>query len=84
MTEEKMKRIVIASVSAATLLVVCLLAVIIYQVASISVKNKRIAAIKAENAQLQETIDNQEGDLDYYLSILGKEELARRDGYTEP
>lgn len=80
----KMKRTVIASVVAATLLVVCLLAVIIYQVVSISVANKRIERIKAENAELQQTIDRQSGDLDYYLSLLGKEELARRQGYKKP
>ena len=84
MTQEKMKRTVIASVVAATLLVVCLLAVINYQVVSISVANKRIERIKAENAELQQTIDRQSGDLDYYLSLLGKEELARRQGYKKP
>ena len=46
MTQEKMKRTVIASVVAATLLVAVLIAVLIYQVVSISVHNKRIA--KAE------------------------------------
>ena len=79
MTQEKMKRTVIASVVAATLLV----AVLIYQVVSISVHNKRIAKAEEEIARLQETIDRRENDLDYYLSLIGKEHLLYANGYKK-
>lgn len=84
MTQERMKRTIIASVVAATLLVVCLLAVIVYQIVAISVENRRIEKLKGEIAELQQTIDQGNFDLDYYLSQLGQEELARRLGYLEP
>lgn len=81
MTQEKMKRTVIASVSAATLLTVCLIAVVVYQLVSIAVTKKRIAAAKAENARLEQIIEQEQGDLEYYLAQVGKENLARKDGY---
>ena len=83
MTQEKMKRTVIASVVAATLLVAVLIAVLIYQVVSISVHNKRIAKAEGEIARLQETIDRRENDLDYYLSLIGKEHLLYANGYKK-
>ena len=83
MTQEKMKRTVIASVVAATLLVAVLIAVLIYQVVSISVHNKRIAKAEEGIARLQETIDRRENDLDYYLSLIGKEHLLYANGYKK-
>ena len=83
MTQEKMKRTVIASVVAATLLVAVLIAVLIYQVVSVSVHNKRIAKAEEEIARLQETIDRRENDLDYYLSLIGKEHLLYANGYKK-
>lgn len=82
MTQEKMKRTIIASVVAATLLVVTLLAVIIYQIVSIAVTNKRIAEAQEEIAALQEVIDRQNGDLEYYISCLGREQLAHSKGFN--
>ncbi|MGN1061866.1 MAG: hypothetical protein ACI4RO_01945 [Candidatus Scatosoma sp.] len=75
-----MKRTVIASVVAATLLVVTLLAVIIYQIVSIAVTNNRIEKAQEEIESLQEIIDRQNGDLDYYTSLLGREQLAHSKG----
>ncbi len=83
MTQEKMKRTVIASVVAATLLVVVLIAVLIYQIVSVSVQKKRISKTEEEIARLQETIDKQENDLDYYLSLIGKEHLLYANGYKK-
>lgn len=84
MTQEKMKRTIIASVVAATLLVVTLLAVIIYQIVSIAVTNNRIQKTQEEITALQEVIDKQEKNLNYYTSLLGRERLAQSKGFTDP
>lgn len=83
MTQEKMKRTIIASVVAATLLVVTLLAVIIYQIVSIAVTNNRIQKTQEEINSLQEVIDEQNKDLLYYTSLLGKESLAHSKGFKD-
>lgn len=83
MTQEKMKRTVIASVVAATLLVAVLLAVLIYQLVSIAVYNNRISKIEQEIADYQKTIDEQEEDLDFYLAEKGKEHLLYSYGWVK-
>ena len=45
--------------------------------------NKRIAKAEEEIARLQETIDRRENDLDYYLSLIGKEHLLYANGYKK-
>ena len=84
MTQEKMKRTIIASVVAATLLVVTLLAVIIYQIVSIAVTNNRIQKTQEEINSLQEIIDRQNGDIEFYISDLGREMLAHSTGFIDP
>ena len=46
MTQEKLKRVVTAAAVAGTLVVVCLLAVLLYQVIHIAVLNKRIKNVQ--------------------------------------
>ncbi len=71
MTEEKMKKIVPAVVSAATVLLVFLLGFLIYQWISIGTKNNKIEKLEAEMAEIQAQIDQMEGDVDYYQSTEG-------------
>jgi cell division protein FtsB len=84
MTEEKMRKIITASVAAGTLLLVFLLGFLIYQWIYSSVLDKRIEALKAENAQLQQINEENEKDLAYYESIFGKEWLAFQYGFVDP
>ena len=53
MTQEKLKRVVTAAAVAGTLVVVCLLAVILYQVIKIVVLNNKIADSEAEISRLE-------------------------------
>lgn len=83
MTEDKMRKIITASVAVGTLLLVFLLGFLVYQWVYSAVLDKRIAAIEAENQQLQETNDVQEKDLEYYESIFGKDWLAFQYGFIK-
>ena len=56
MTQEKMRKVIAACVSAATVLLVLLLSFLIYQWVTIAVYNKRIAELEADT------------DLEYYQS----------------
>lgn len=68
MTQEKLRRIVTAAAVAGTILIVCLLAVIGYQIVKIIVLNNRIKDEEAKIAELTEIVDKKEGDLEYYFS----------------
>ncbi|MBO5411502.1 MAG: hypothetical protein J6A38_00240 [Clostridia bacterium] len=70
MTQDKMRRIITACVSAGTVLLVLLLSFLIYQWITIGVYNKRIDKTKAEIAELEQQIDEQEKDLAFYKSEL--------------
>ncbi len=68
MTEGKMRKTITAIAAATTLLLVILLSVLIYQWISIGVQNKRIEALEErnaywqqQNAQLQEDLEEYEG-----------------------
>ena len=82
MTQEKLRRVVTAAVVAGTTLFVILLSVLVYQIVTISVYNKRIEKIDGEIAELEQTIEKQESDLDYYSSELGKFWLAMEQGFV--
>ena len=60
MTQEKLRRVVTASVVAGTTLFVVLLSVLIYQIAELVTYNKRIEKIESENAKLEQSIDEKE------------------------
>ena len=70
MTEEKMRKVIAAIVSAVTVLLVTLLSVLIYQWVTIAVLNKRIKTVETEIAQLEEVVDMKKMDLEYYQSEL--------------
>ena len=84
MTQEKMRKIITACVSAGTLLLVVLLSVLIYQWIKIGVLNNRIENLTETKIELEEKIENAETDLDYYESVMGKEWLAFENGFVRP
>ena len=81
MTQEKLKRVVTAAAVAGTLVVVCLLAVILYQVIKIVVLNNKIADSEAEISRLEEQRGNSKSDLEYYLSDYYLEQEAHKYGW---
>lgn len=84
MTQEKLRKIITASVAAATLLLVFLFSYLIYQWITIAVLDKRIEKIEEENARLEEVLNSKESDLAYYESVFGKEWLAFNKGFVYP
>jgi cell division protein FtsB len=84
MTQDKMRRIITASAVAATLLLVFLLSFLIYQWVQIAVYNKRIENLEKETARLEQKLDENIKDAEYYESIFGKEWLAFQNGFVRP
>ncbi len=84
MTQDKMRKLIVACAVAATLLLVLLLGVLTYQWIKIGVLNGRIQEIEEENARLEETIAQGTKDAEYYESIMGKEWLAFQNGFVRP
>ncbi len=68
MTQDKMRRIITACVSAATVLLVALLGYLIYQWTAIGIKNKKIETLQAEITQLEQQLDDAKSDEEYYLT----------------
>ncbi len=68
MTQEKMRKLITACVSAATVLLAFLLGFLIYQWITIGVKNDKIKRVEAEIAQLESAIEQAEEDADFYSS----------------
>ena len=68
MTQEKMRKVIAACVSAATVLLTMLLGYLIYQWVTMAVLDKRIDKLETEIAQLEQIIAMGEEDLDYYQS----------------
>jgi cell division protein FtsL len=64
MTQEKLKRIVTAASVAGTVLIVCLLAVIVYQLVTMAVYDNRIKKTEQEIADLQTQIAQCEDELE--------------------
>lgn len=84
MTQEKLRKLIVACAVAATLLLVLLLGVLTYQWIRIGVLNGRIRQIEQENARLEETIAQGTKDAEYYESVMGKEWLAFQNGFVRP
>lgn len=81
MTQEKMRKIITACVSAATVLFVLLLSYLIYQWVTMAVLEKREQQLKQEIAELEQTIEQGEEEAEYYESVLGKNWLAIHQGW---
>ena len=84
MTQEKLKRVVTAAAVAGTLVVVCLLAVLLYQVIHIAVLNKRIKTVQNEIDYWTEMHETAENDLDHYLSDFYLDWAAHEKGFIYP
>lgn len=82
MTQDKLRKIITASVVAGTALLVFLLAVLIYQWITLGVMNSRIAKAEQENKKWEEVIEEKKFDLEYYQSVMGKEWLAFQNGWV--
>ena len=74
MTQEKMRKVISACVSAATVLFVLLLSFLIYQWVTISVLNKRIAEAEAEVKKWEAIVARGEEDERYF----GSEEYLKQ------
>ena len=68
MTQEKMRKVITACVSAATVLLVLLFSYLIYQWVTISVLNDRIAEAEEAVSSWQEIVNQGGSDLEYYES----------------
>ena len=84
MTQDKLRKIITASVAAATLLLVFLLCFLVYQWITIAVLNKREKALDEEIARLEQQNSTDQADLEYYQSVFGKEWLAHQNGFVRP
>ncbi len=81
MKEEKFKKIVIGATVTAVLLVVILVVFWVYQLISISVKEKRIASLEKQIQDCLEIIDNDKALIEEkYMSELWLEWAARQLG----
>lgn len=84
MTQEKLKRVVTAATVAGTLVIVCLLAVIVYQVIHIAVLNHRIKETEKDINTYETQKETAENDLEYYLGDLYLEQAAREHHFIKP
>ena len=78
-----MRRMVTALVVAATTLLVSLLAVIVYQAIALTVNKNRIEKLEKDIQYYEQVISEGKLDLEYYESLEGLENAARRDGWTK-
>ena len=81
MTQEKMRKVIAACVSAATVLFVFLLSYLIYPWVTLAVLDKREKELQAEIQKLQQTIEKGTEEAEYYESVLGKNWLAIHQGW---
>ncbi len=79
MTQDKMRKIITACVSAATVLFILLLSYLIYQWVTLSVLDKREKQLIEENKRLEQAIEDGEITAEWYE--LHKDWLAFRDGW---
>lgn len=82
MTQDKMRRIITACVSAATLLLTCLSIYLAYQWITIAVFNHRIDKLEKENTALEEQIAEDSEYAEYLETPIGKDWLAFEEGFV--
>ena len=84
MTQDKMRKLIIACAVAATTLFVVLLSVLVYQWITYGVLKSRHDKLDAENQRLEQLIEEGKMDAEYYESKMGKEWLAFQQGLVYP
>ena len=81
MTQEKMRKVIAACVSAATVLFVLLFSYLIYQWVTLAVLDQREKQLQSEIEKLEQTIEKGTEEAEYYESVLGKNWLAIHQGW---
>jgi len=83
MTQEKMRKLITAAVVAGTVLLAFLFTFLVYQWITIAVYNNRIKKVQAEIAYYEELNEQNEDNLDFYLSDWYKEMKAYELGFIK-
>ena len=83
MTQDKMRRIITACVSAATIVIVFFLGFLIYQWITIANLNSKAEALEAEIASLEQESAMLENKLEFYESDIGKNWLLFQKGWVD-
>ena len=81
MTQDKMRKVITACVSAATVLFVLLLSYLIYQWISLSVLEKREQQLEQEIKELEQQLEDGEIELGFYE--MQKDWLAFKNGWVK-
>lgn len=82
LSEEKVKRIVVATTVACVLLVLFLVVVLICQLVAMGQKSALKEQLNEEKEQLESMLEEDRKDLDYYLTWDGLYRLARKQGWS--
>ena len=83
MTQEKLKRVIVAFSVAGTLLLTILFAVIVGQIIAICVKNDRLQKLETEIAQLEQQKEEDLELADYLESDIGQFWLAVQKNFLQ-
>lgn len=83
MTQEKMRKVIAACVSAATVLFVLLFTYLIYQWVTLAVLNEREQKLQDEITRLGQTLEDDTKVAEHYESELMKQWLAIQQGWRE-
>lgn len=81
MTQEKMRKVIAACVSAATVLFVLLFTYLVYQWVTLAVLNEREQKLQEEIARLEQTLEDDTKVAEHYESELMKQWLAIQQGW---
>ncbi len=81
MTQEKMRKVIAACVSAATVLFVLLFTYLVYQWVTLAVLDRREKQLQQEIEKLEQTIEKDSKDAEWYESVVGKNWLAINKGW---
>ena len=83
MTQDKMRKLVTAIVSACTILFTLLACYLAYQWITIAVYNQKEKKLKADIAAYEQILEQDQKDLEYYESDLYKEWEAMKLGFVQ-
>ncbi len=83
MTQEKMRKVIAACVSAATVLFVLLFTYLVYQWITLAVLDRREQQLQDEIQRLEQTIEKDSKDAEWYESVVGRNWLAINNGWRQ-